>query len=114
MGIIRQYSIYVYIPLIAAIIAVGIILLMRIIGFIKSFNETGPKIDSLSKGINDASNKIERISQSKDSFSFVLAVLAIFGFAKDVRKYRKKDYSVTNSIAKAAMRNSSGLKKVRL
>ena len=114
MGIIRQYSIYVYIPLIAAIIAVAIILLMKIIDFFKTLNETSPKIDSLSKGINDASNKIERISQSKDSFSFVLAVLAIFGFAKDVRKYRKKDYSITNSLAKAAMRNSSGLKNIRL
>ena len=114
MGIIRQYSIYVYIPLIAAIIAVGIILLMRIITFFRSLNETSPKIDSLSKGINDASAKIERVSQSKDSFSFVLAVLAIFGFAKDVRKFRKKDYSVTNSIAKAAMRNSNGLKNIRL
>jgi len=114
MGIIRQYSIYVYIPLIAAIIAILIILLMKIIGFIRSLNETGPKIDSLSKGINDASSKINRISQSKDSFSFVLAVLAIFGFAKDVRKYRKKDYSITNSLAKAAMRNSNGLKNIRL
>ena len=114
MGIIRQYSIYVYIPLIAAIIAVGIILLMRIITFFRSLNEASPKIDSLSKGINDASAKIERVSQSKDSFSFVLAVLAIFGFAKDVRKFRKKDYSVTNSIAKAAMRNSNGLKNIRL
>ena len=114
MEIIRQYSIYVYIPLIAAIIAVLVVLLMKIVTFFKHLKEKSPQFESISNNINKASQKAERVSQSRDSFTFVLAVLAIFGFAKDVRRNRRRNYSITNSIARAAFKNSSGLKNIRM
>ena len=114
MEIIKQYSIYVYIPLIAVIIAVTVVLLMKVFTFSKHLKQLNPKLESIGSGINDASAKIERISQSKDSYSFVLAVLAIFGFAKDVRKNRKKKYSIAESITSAAIRNKGALKKLKV
>ena len=80
----------------------------------KHLKQLNPKLESIGSGINDASAKIERISQSKDSYSFVLAVLAIFGFAKDVRKNRKKKYSIAESITSAAIRNKGALKKLKV
>ena len=114
MEIIKQYSIYVYIPLIAAIIAVSVVLLMKLIAILKQLNGMSPKLESISERINDASAKAERISQSKNSYSFMLAVLAIFGFAKDVRKNRKKNNTIVNSIATAAIKNSGSLKNLKL
>ena len=114
MEIIKQYSIYVYIPLIAAIIAVMVILLMKIITFVKHLKELEPKFESISKGINDVSAKIERVTQSKDNYSLILTILALFGLAKDVRKNRRKNYTLVDSIATAAIKNSGSLKNLKV
>jgi len=114
MEIIRQYSIYVYIPLIAAIIAMLVIVLMKLFGILKHLKEMNPKFESIMKNAEEASAKADRVNQSKDSFSFMLALWAIFTFGRDVRKNRKHSYSLTNSIAKAAIKNSNGLKRIRV
>lgn len=114
MEFIRQYSIYVYIPLIAAIVAILMIVISKLVGLLKHLKKLGPRFESISKRANEASLKAERIAQSSDSFTFLLAVWTIFTFAKDVRKNRKRDYSFTNSIAKAAIKNSNALKKIRV
>ena len=114
MEIIRQYSIYVYIPLIAAIIAIIVLMLIKLFVILKHLKEMNPQIESIMKNTEKASAKAERIAQSKDSFTFALAVWAIFSFAGDIRKNRRRNYSLANSIAKAAIKNSNGLKKIRV
>ena len=111
---IKQYSIYVYILLIALIIALSVILLKRILGFSRHVDSLKPQFKSISDNLDATSSKIERIRESKDSYSFLLALLTIFGLAKDVRKNRKKDLSLAASINRAAMKNSSKLKNIKL
>ena len=104
---------YVYILLIAAIVSVLVLLVIKILDFLKHLKELTPQFDNIGKNANALSAKADRIGQSKDSYSFLLAVLAIFGFADDIRKYKKKDYSLADSIAVAAMKNSGSLKKLK-
>ncbi|MBP5279058.1 MAG: hypothetical protein J6Z03_01120 [Erysipelotrichaceae bacterium] len=114
MEMIKQYSIYIYIPLISLIVAFLVVLLARLIRFLKHLKEMSPKFESISKGLENLSAKSERVAQSKDSYSFMFAILALFGLAKDVRRNRRNNNSLNASLVKAVVKNSGSLKNLRV
>ena len=115
MKAINQYIVFVYVVLISAIIVLLGDLLIHLIKMMKTtVNDTATKIDKISGGLDKMSKTCDRIKSSADSWTFFLAVYAVYAVLKETLKYWGSEKSLSKSFAKACIRHAGSINKIRI
>ncbi len=113
METINRYILYLYIPLIIAIIGCIIALLMRVMKTLKEVGHTAELASPIGEHLDHISKATEKIAASKDSWNFFIALFAIFAILKETGKYYKSEHSLSRSFSKAVLRHTSQIKGLR-
>ena len=114
MKIINSYMKYVYILLIGALVIVLITFIRSLVRTIRNISDTAQGAGDIGTQLNLANEKVTAIKESSDSYKFFLSAFAVFIIIKEAFKYSKSEKSFTKSFAKAFMRHSSSIGKIRL
>lgn len=113
MELINRIILYSYIPLGIAILVCLIILLTRVMKTLKGVNVTLDKTKPINEHLEHINASTKKIAASKDSWTFFLALGAIFVILKETGKYYKSEGSLTRSFSKAMIRHSAQIKGLR-
>jgi hypothetical protein len=115
MKVINQYIVFVYVVLISAIVVLIGDLLIHLIKMMKTtVNDTVAKINNVSDGIKKMSDTAGSIKDSGDGWSFFLSASAIYIILKETLKYAVSEKSLSKSFAKACIRHSGSIKKIKI
>lgn len=113
MEIIRTFLPYVYIVLIAIIVALLLDLIFRLIKMSDTtLTPLGESITHLSEQLNQVTEKTNKISKTSESWSFFGTLYAISLIFREAGKSYKGD-SAPKALTKAVVRHSNDLRKIR-
>lgn len=115
MKVINQYIIFVYIFLISAIIVLFFDLLYHLIRLMKTtVKDTADKINVVADDVQRMNDTTDRIAKTGESWTFFLSVYAVYLIVRETIKYYRSERSLSRSFAKAAIRHSGQLGKIRI
>ena len=113
METVNRYILYLYIPLGIAILGCIIALLLRVAKTLKEANHTAELARPISEHLNHINETTKKIAATKESWSFFIALFAIFAILKETGKYYKSERSLSRSFSKAVLRHTSQIKGLR-
>ena len=113
MKTISHYVLYLYYPIIAALIIVLVILLVRLVKTMRVAFDTVEKTAPINENLEKMSTTLEEIKASKASWEFFVALAAALSIFKEVIKWFKGEESFSKAASKILLRNSTKLKGLK-
>ena len=114
MEIVNRYVNYVNIALIILAVIILIVFLTKLLKMTKRLAQLGEDAQSISKHIDVSKEKLASLEQSSDSWDFLGSIGIIYIVLKDTLKYRKRNGSFSQSLAKSCNRHSKALSRIKL
>lgn len=109
---------YVFIVIIIALV-IALIAMFVVLGkLMKKLAITNSKVEKLNTNINEAKQKKEAISKTKDSWSFFASIFIIISVLKetmnDYKDTKKRKRNIAKSFTKTCAKNISKISKIKI
>ena len=114
MEIVNRYVNYVNIALIVLAVIIFLVFLRKLLKTMKKLAILGEDAHSISEHIDISREKLASLEQSSDSWDFLGSIGIVYIVLKDTLKYRKRNGSFSQSLARSCNRHSKALSRIKL